>query len=118
MIDYVTDPVADAGAACRDRSGRRSASRSISATTGVTTTTSIGIAIAPRGGADSDEILRSADLALYSAKSGGRGSFRFFEPELDRLLQARRSARARNAQRARQRRVRAALSALHQRRER
>ncbi|MBA1993793.1 EAL domain-containing protein, partial [Escherichia coli] len=35
-------------------------------------------------------ILRSADLALYSAKSGGRGSFRFFEPELDRLLQSRR----------------------------
>jgi diguanylate cyclase (GGDEF)-like protein len=40
--------------------------------------TSIGIAVAPRDGTDCDEILKSADLALYSAKSGGRGSFRFF----------------------------------------
>ena len=56
----------------------------------MTTGTSIGIAIAPRDGADSDEILKSADLALYSAKNGGRGSFRFFEPELDRLMRARR----------------------------
>jgi diguanylate cyclase (GGDEF)-like protein len=53
--------------------------------------TSIGIAIAPRDGTDSDEILKNADLALYSAKSGGRGSFRFFEPELDQLMHARRN---------------------------
>ncbi len=52
--------------------------------------TSIGIAVAPRDGTDCDEILKSADLALYSAKSGGRGSFRFFEPELDQLMHARR----------------------------
>jgi diguanylate cyclase (GGDEF)-like protein len=56
----------------------------------VVTGTSIGIAIAPRDGMGSDEILKSADLALYSAKSGGRGSFRFFEPELDELMRARR----------------------------
>jgi diguanylate cyclase (GGDEF)-like protein len=53
--------------------------------------TSIGIAVAPRDGTDCDEILKSADLALYSAKSGGRGSFRFFEPELDQLMHARRN---------------------------
>lgn len=53
--------------------------------------TSIGIAVAPRDGADSDEILKKADLALYSAKNGGRGSFRFFEPELDELMHARRN---------------------------
>jgi diguanylate cyclase (GGDEF)-like protein len=57
----------------------------------VTTGASIGIAIAPRDGVDCDEILKSADLALYSAKSGGRGSFRFFEPELDRRMHARRN---------------------------
>jgi diguanylate cyclase (GGDEF)-like protein len=53
--------------------------------------TSIGIAVAPRDGTDSDEILKNADLALYSAKNGGRGSFRFFEPELDALMHARRN---------------------------
>ena len=56
----------------------------------VTTGTSIGIAIAPGDGADCDEILKSADLALYSAKNGGRGSYRFFEPALDQLMRARR----------------------------
>jgi diguanylate cyclase (GGDEF)-like protein len=57
----------------------------------VTTGTSIGIAIAPRDGTDSDEILKDADLALYSAKSNARGSFRFFEAALDEIMQARRS---------------------------
>ncbi|MGT2436681.1 diguanylate cyclase domain-containing protein [Bradyrhizobium betae] len=51
----------------------------------VTVGASIGIAVAPRDGADSDVILKSADLALYAAKGGGRGAFRFFEPELDQL---------------------------------
>jgi diguanylate cyclase (GGDEF)-like protein len=57
----------------------------------VTTGTSIGIAIAPDDGDDSEKILKSADLALYSAKSGGRGTFRFFEPELDQRMHARRN---------------------------
>jgi diguanylate cyclase (GGDEF)-like protein len=57
----------------------------------VTAGTSIGIAVAPRDGFDTDEILKKADLALYSAKNGGRGSFRFFEPELDELMHARRN---------------------------
>jgi len=57
----------------------------------VTTGTSIGIAIAPADGDDSEKILKSADLALYSAKSGGRGTFRFFEPELDQRMHARRN---------------------------
>jgi diguanylate cyclase (GGDEF)-like protein len=57
----------------------------------VTTGTSIGIAIAPGDGNDSEKILKSADLALYSAKSGGRGTCRFFEPELDQLMHARRN---------------------------
>ncbi len=56
----------------------------------VSTGTSVGIAIAPAHGRDSDEILKSADLALYRAKTAGRGTHRFFEPELDRLMQHRR----------------------------
>jgi diguanylate cyclase (GGDEF)-like protein len=55
----------------------------------VITGTSIGIAVAPDDGANCDEILKSADLALYRAKSSGRGTHCFFEPALDRLMQAR-----------------------------
>ncbi|MGH6713434.1 MAG: bifunctional diguanylate cyclase/phosphodiesterase [Bradyrhizobium sp.] len=57
----------------------------------VTAGTSIGIAIAPDDGDDSEKILKSADLALYSAKNDGRGTFRFFEPELDQRMHARRN---------------------------
>jgi diguanylate cyclase (GGDEF)-like protein len=49
----------------------------------------IGIAIAPNDGTDSERLLRSADLALYRAKAGGRGTHCFFEPEMDRLMLAR-----------------------------
>jgi diguanylate cyclase (GGDEF)-like protein len=52
--------------------------------------TSIGIAIAPNDGTDTDQLLRNADLALYRAKTDGRGAYRFFEPEMDRRMQARR----------------------------
>jgi diguanylate cyclase (GGDEF)-like protein len=51
---------------------------------------SIGIAIAPGDGSDPDLLLRSADIALYRAKSDGRNRFRYFEPGMDSLMQARR----------------------------
>jgi diguanylate cyclase (GGDEF)-like protein len=51
--------------------------------------TSIGIALMPNDGTDSDEIVKNADLALYRAKDVGRGSCRFFEPEMDRQMRAR-----------------------------
>ena len=35
--------------------------------------------------------MRNADLALYRAKGDGRGTFRFFEPEMDAQMQARRA---------------------------
>ena len=56
----------------------------------VVTGTSIGIAIATRDGTSSDTLLMNADIALYLAKAEGRGTFRFFEPEMDRQVQARR----------------------------
>ena len=44
---------------------------------------SVGIAIAPHDGVTVDEIVKSADLALYAAKNGGRGQYRFFSGELE-----------------------------------
>ncbi len=42
---------------------------------------SIGIALAPEHGSDADTLLRKADLALYRAKSCGRGHSRFYRPD-------------------------------------
>ena len=53
--------------------------------------TSVGIAVAPSDLINPDQLTRNADLALYRAKSEGRGTYRFFEPEMDKRLQARRS---------------------------
>eukprot|EP00873_Tetraselmis_striata_P030958 jgi/Tetstr1/451222/TSEL_038258.t1 len=52
---------------------------------------SIGIAMAPRDGTSFEQMLKCADLALYTAKSDGRGVWRFFEPEMDARVQARRA---------------------------
>ncbi len=43
---------------------------------------SVGIAIAPYDGVSRDEIVRAADMALYSAKNSGRGQFRFYSGDL------------------------------------
>ena len=43
---------------------------------------SVGIAIAPYDGISSEELVRSADLALYASKGGGRGQFRFYSSDL------------------------------------
>jgi diguanylate cyclase (GGDEF)-like protein len=51
--------------------------------------TSIGIAIVPNDGMSCDDIVKNADLALYRAKDSGRGTHRFFEPEMDRQMRAR-----------------------------
>ena len=44
--------------------------------------TSVGIAIAPYDGLETEELIRASDLALYAAKNGGRGQFRFYSADL------------------------------------
>ena len=53
--------------------------------------TSIGITVAPTDGLIPDELIKNGDLALYRAKADGRGTFRFFEPDMDLQMQARRA---------------------------
>ncbi|QZX96999.1 EAL domain-containing protein [Pantoea alfalfae] len=50
---------------------------------------SIGLALAPKDGIDRLELMRKADIALYEAKSGGRGRFRQFERAMDESVQTR-----------------------------
>ena len=56
----------------------------------IVTDISIGISVAPMDAVDSDELLRNADMALYDAKADGRGTFRFFEPEMNTRMKVRR----------------------------
>jgi diguanylate cyclase (GGDEF)-like protein len=51
---------------------------------------SIGISVGPGDGSSPDKLLRNADLALYRAKSDGRGTLRCFEPAMDLQMQTRR----------------------------
>lgn len=51
---------------------------------------SVGVAIAPSDSMRGEMLLKMADVALYRAKSAGRGTARFFEPAMDEELQARR----------------------------
>ena len=50
----------------------------------IKTGTSIGISLFPLDGNDEEELLRTADKALYVSKDEGRGTYRFFDPEMDR----------------------------------
>ena len=43
---------------------------------------SLGIAVAPYDGVDAEELVSAADLALYAAKGGGRGQYRFYSSDL------------------------------------
>ncbi|MDF7774448.1 EAL domain-containing protein [Sphingomonas sp. AOB5] len=51
---------------------------------------SIGIAVTPFDGATAEEVMRNADLALYAAKTGGRGGYRFFSTEFLKAANERR----------------------------
>jgi len=50
---------------------------------------SVGIAMAPTDGTEPDQLLRNSDMALYRAKENGRGTYHFFQPEMDAQMQAR-----------------------------
>ncbi len=51
---------------------------------------SIGIALSPGDGDESDKLLKNADMALSRAKNDFRGTFSFFEAEMDARAQTRR----------------------------
>jgi len=51
---------------------------------------SIGIAMAPGDGDESEKLLKSADMALSRAKNDSRGTFSFFEAGMDARAQSRR----------------------------
>jgi diguanylate cyclase (GGDEF)-like protein len=48
--------------------------------------TSIGISTFPSDGDDAATLLQNADVAMYSVKTSGKGSFRFFDPEFYEAL--------------------------------
>jgi diguanylate cyclase (GGDEF)-like protein len=51
--------------------------------------TSIGISIAPIDGTKLDELLKTADIALYEAKNSGRGTYCFYQTEMNERMQVR-----------------------------
>jgi diguanylate cyclase (GGDEF)-like protein len=55
---------------------------------------SIGIALAPEQGRSADELLKNADIALYHAKSMGRGTYVLFDPDCSYEKQSRRRLEA------------------------
>ncbi|HBX56396.1 MAG TPA: diguanylate cyclase [Pseudomonas sp.] len=56
-----------------------------------TSTASIGVALFSEGHSTVDEVLKRADLAMYEAKSAGRNSLRFFNPEMQAEVSSRAS---------------------------
>lgn len=44
----------------------------------ITTTVSIGVSIFPDDGADADELLKNADIAMYKAKEAGKNNCQFY----------------------------------------
>ncbi|HEV2676534.1 MAG TPA: EAL domain-containing protein [Aliidongia sp.] len=52
--------------------------------------TSIGVSMFPSDADAGEDLVRAADTALYRAKGAGRGTYRFFESEMDARLQERR----------------------------
>ncbi len=54
--------------------------------------TSIGIALAPENGVEPEELLKSADLALYTAKAEGRNDFRIYQARMLEIAHTQQSA--------------------------
>ena len=51
--------------------------------------TSLGVAMYPENGADSDTLLRNADIAMYSAKKSGKNRHAFFSEAMNEALRQR-----------------------------
>ncbi|PAJ75057.1 histidine kinase [Pseudoalteromonas sp. NBT06-2] len=65
----------------------------------ISITTSIGAAVFPDDGSDSDELLKHADVAMYRSKELGRNSFQLYKPEmnarsLERMLMEKKLSKA------------------------
>ncbi|MBP0495007.1 PAS domain S-box protein [Roseomonas indoligenes] len=56
--------------------------------------TSVGVAIAPEDGRTADDLLKSAGVALFGAKSEGRGTHAFFRPGMHERLRTRQAIKA------------------------
>ncbi|MGH8208029.1 MAG: putative bifunctional diguanylate cyclase/phosphodiesterase, partial [Steroidobacteraceae bacterium] len=50
---------------------------------------SIGISVYPEDGSDPEQLLKHADIALYTAKDRGRGNHQFYTPEMNARLRER-----------------------------
>jgi diguanylate cyclase (GGDEF)-like protein len=55
---------------------------------------SVGITLAPGDGKTPAVLMKNADLALYRAKTEGRGAARLYDPEMDERVQSRRILQA------------------------
>ncbi|HCI14646.1 MAG: diguanylate cyclase [Gallionellales bacterium GWA2_60_142] len=53
------------------------------------TTSSIGIVLFKGTGKSMDDLLRYADSAMYQAKAGGRNTIRFYDPQMQAVIEAR-----------------------------
>ena len=47
----------------------------------------IAVAVAPSDGADPNQLMKNADLALYRSKADGGNVYRFFEEQMDARMQ-------------------------------
>lgn len=54
-------------------------------TVAYTVTCSIGLSIYPNDGAEADELIRKADMAMYHAKKNGKNTFSYFNPKLEKI---------------------------------
>ncbi len=46
----------------------------------------VGISLCPQDDTDRETLLKLADIALYAAKGSKKGTYRFFDPSLERRL--------------------------------
>jgi diguanylate cyclase (GGDEF)-like protein/PAS domain S-box-containing protein len=76
---YVAQRITASLGGCLELDGRK-----------VSTNVSVGVAIYPTDANDGQMLVCNADAALYRAKVNGPGSYKFFEPEMDRQLRQKR----------------------------